>query len=165
MAQRRVWCETLPLAELADRALMRTLARYRVDVLAAVRPDDLRLIPPLLSAAQIAGVRVGLWPMLDDREGRWLNAHNHARFDDFVEDTLRAAAPHAVAELALDLEPPIGLVSAWIAPRRDGAVPRGHLYQRLQWLRIAPVSGTEAIARLHVKPGKYFAEIQPADFG
>lgn len=127
MPRRRVWCETLPLSELADPALLRSLARHGIDVLAAVRPDDLPRVAPLLSAARAGDVTVGLWPMLDDREGRWASAHNHTRFDAFVDETLRAAAPHPVAELALDLEPPIGLVSAWLGTRGATALPAGPL--------------------------------------
>lgn len=112
MSRRRVWCETLPLASLSRPDVMGLLARYRLELLAAVRPGDLSAVPTLLRAADDAGVRVGLWPMLDDADGRWVSARNAASFDAFVAALIEGCreGPRP-REIAFDLEPPIGLVS------------------------------------------------------
>jgi hypothetical protein len=112
VSRRRVWSETLPLASLARPETLAILARYRVELIAAVRPDDLDGVPALLRASSDAGVRVGLWPMLRDDDGRWVSARNAQSFDAFVAALLDACRGWPLpAEIAFDLEPPIGLVS------------------------------------------------------
>lgn len=119
MSRRRVWSETLPLATLARPEVLSILARYRLELLAAVRPDDLAAVDPLLRASRDVGVRVGLWPMLHDREGRWMSARNAQSFDAFVAALLDACrACPLPAEIAFDLEPPIGLVSQLFSSMR-----------------------------------------------
>lgn len=112
MSRRRVWCETLPLAALSRPDILNLLARYRIELLAAVRPGDIPAVPALLEAASEAGLGVGLWPMLDDADGRWVSARNAATFDAFVAALLDGCreGPRP-REIAFDLEPPIGLVS------------------------------------------------------
>ncbi len=124
MARRRVWCETLPLDALADVALLGELARRGVELLAAVRPGDLARVPPLLDRAAAAGVVVGLWPMLDDADGRWASAHNAERFCAFAEEVVaRGEGSPALREVAIDLEPPFGLASRLVSRRAREGLP------------------------------------------
>jgi hypothetical protein len=125
MSRRRVWCETLPLDALADPSLLGVLAARDVELLAAVRPPDLPLVPPLLRCAAEAGVRVGLWPMLSDDEGRWASAHNAERFCAFAEAVAaRGEGSAALREIAVDLEPPFGVVSRLVSRTSSAALPR-----------------------------------------
>lgn len=110
--RRRVWSETLPLPALTDPATLRLLARYDVELIAAVRPWDLPLVPALVGACNDAGVGVGLWPMIADADGRWANALNALAFTRFVRDLLDAVPEGGrVVDVAVDLEPPFGVVT------------------------------------------------------
>jgi hypothetical protein len=43
--RRRIWSETLPFTALTEPATLALLARYRVELIAAVRPWDLPALP------------------------------------------------------------------------------------------------------------------------
>lgn len=107
----RVWCETLPLTELARPSVIALLARYRVDLLLAVRPWQLATIGDVVRRVQGAGVFVGVWPMLADADGRWASARSAHAFVAFADQVL-AQAPSA-DELAIDLEPPLPALARW----------------------------------------------------
>lgn len=110
--RRRVWSETLPYDALVDPTTLRLLARFDVELIAAVRPWDLRDVPRLVGACNDAGVGVGLWPMIGDADGRWANALNALAFTRFARDLLDAIPGGArVVDLAVDLEPPFGVVT------------------------------------------------------
>ncbi len=110
--RRRIWSETLPLAELSAPATLALLARRRIELIAAVRPWDLDVVPSLVRACAEAGVTVGLWPMIDDAHGRWAGAANMRRFRAFAETLLDALPRDApVLDLVVDLELPFGLVT------------------------------------------------------
>ena len=110
--RRRIWSETLPLAALTEPATLALLARFEVELIAAVRPWDLPGIPGLIGACNHAGVSVGLWPMIEDDAGRWASAANAPRFAAFVRQLLDVVPVGAgVRDLAIDLEPPFGVVT------------------------------------------------------
>ncbi|MBK8694386.1 MAG: hypothetical protein IPN17_19410 [Deltaproteobacteria bacterium] len=110
--RRRIWSETLPFTALTEPATLALLARFRVELIAAVRPWDLPALPGLLGACNDAGVSVGLWPMIEDADGRWASASNAPRFTAFARRLLDALPPEAlVRDLAIDLEPPFGVVA------------------------------------------------------
>lgn len=88
--------------ELRDPAIYRLLAKFGCEVTIAVRPGDLGRMAAAFQAASAAGVRAGVWPMLDDADGRWCSADNASVFVPFAEEAL---AESGAAELALDLEP------------------------------------------------------------
>ena len=124
-ARRRIWCETLPHDELVAPAVVRLLGRSGVAPIVAVWPDTTApMIARILERFGEAGLRVTLWPMLADRDGRWVNAENVDAVAAFVLDRLDAVlrlgapAPEAVA---IDLEPAIERVSPARAARRAGA--------------------------------------------
>lgn len=122
----RVWCETLAWERLAHPDTLDLLRDRRVMPVVAVRPWDVARVPALLSLARARSLPVALWPMIDDDHGRWLNAANVARFDAFVRGLLDGLGDDLPDELALDLEPPLGLLaraaSAFHPRRRAQAV-------------------------------------------
>lgn len=148
--RRRIWSETLPLAELTAPATLALLARYDVELIAAVRPWDRPGIAALVGACNDAGVDLGLWPMIEDAEGRWANAFNAPRFTAFVHQVLDAVPAGArVRDLAVDLEPPFGVVTTalrsptavwpsldsisharWVAARRQFRALIGSVHER-----------------------------------
>lgn len=60
---------------------------------------------------------LGLWPMLDDADGRWGSTFNAVAYARFVTQVARLAPP--TTTMALDLEPPIHLVRRVL--RGDGS--------------------------------------------
>lgn len=96
----RVWCETLPLAEIP----FDVLSARALTALVAVRPWDLGPLADVVGEAARHRVPLGVWPMLDDAEGRWANTDDMSRFCAFARE-VRRVAPRA--ELVVDLEPPI----------------------------------------------------------
>ena len=64
----RVYAETLSPAEVAGHAGL--LRRFGCDVVLAVRPFHLLAVPRAVRALEDAGVRVALWPMIEDEKGR-----------------------------------------------------------------------------------------------
>ncbi len=110
-----MWCETLAYDELVRAPVASLLARYRVDLLLAVRPWQLAEVADLVRHFQDAGVFVAVWPMLADVDGRWASASSHAKFIAFADELL-ATVPFA-DELVLDLEPPLAQLTRW----KDGS--------------------------------------------
>jgi len=110
--RRRVWSETLPFSALTDPATLRLLARFDVELVAAVRPWDLPDVPSFVGACNDAGVGLRFWPMIADADGRWANALNALAFTRFVRDLLDAVPEGArIIDVAVDLEPPFGVVT------------------------------------------------------
>lgn len=145
VVRRRVWCETLPYAELLRGSLGARLARQQIDLLLAVRPWQLADVAEIVRRFQAAGVFVALWPMLADGDGRWASAATHRRFIAFT-DELIARVPFA-DELVVDLEPPIAELARWKAGRPTWR-PSPHPYQRARGALIAAVDRWRAARRI-----------------
>jgi len=109
--RRRVWCETVPYDELVRPAVVDLVARLRLDLLLAVRPWQLADVASVVRTFRDRGVFVGVWPMLADNDGRWVNARSAPAFVSFA-DAVLAAAPLA-DELVVDLEPAIAQLAKW----------------------------------------------------
>lgn len=110
--RRRIWSETLPFSALTEPGTLALLSRFDVELIAAVRPWDLADVPGLVAACNQAGVSIGLWPMIEDADGRWASASNAARFGAFVRRLLDAVPAGArVLDIAIDLEPPFGVIT------------------------------------------------------
>lgn len=109
--RRRVWCETLSYQELLSGSLASLLQSYQVELLLAVRPWQRDRVVDMINTFHDNGVRVALWPMLGDAEGRWANSATHAPFIAFC-DQLLDRAPFA-DELVVDLEPPLAELAQW----------------------------------------------------
>lgn len=107
----------LPYDQIAEPALLADLAQRQVDILVAVTPATVARAGRLVARCRDAGVGIGLWPMVDDRQGRWPSAANAAPFVQFCRrlmDSLRAARAMP-DEIAIDLEPPIQRARAILA--------------------------------------------------
>src|SRR5689334_4001314 len=103
----RIWSETLPFDTLGSPEVLVLLRRYSLQPLLAVRPGDLAGLRSLLAKYGDAGLQPGLWPMLEDDDGRWGNARNIDRFTAFIRDVGKVAEGLPISELAFDLEPDI----------------------------------------------------------
>jgi hypothetical protein len=110
--RRRIWCETVPAAELASPNTVALLRRFHVHPIVAVWPRSVDEASVALARFAEAGLAPALWPMLADTDGRWIGARNAATFCAFVERLVDDLAPR---EIVLDLEPPIAEVRATIA--------------------------------------------------
>jgi hypothetical protein len=123
----RVYCETLPLDEVVRPRTLTLLARYRLELVLAVRPWDLEALPGVARALADAGIALSIWPMLDDEAGRWASVHNAPVFDRLVQatcDSLVTRAPeHArPRDVLFDLEPPFAKARSLVAlgdPQRE----------------------------------------------
>lgn len=112
--RRRLWSEMVDYDQIIEASLMAELAARRIDLIVAVTPPTAASAAGLVDACRAAGVGIGLWPMLDDSDGRWPSAANAGRFAAFCRQllvSLRAAAA-LPDEIAIDLEPPIARVRA-----------------------------------------------------
>jgi hypothetical protein len=112
MRRRRIWVETISYEVLRAQRTIQLLRRWDVGVLVAVRPPMLAALPETLDALRGEGVEAGVWPMLDDGEGRWANARNAAAFSAFARAVADAVGERPVTEVMVDLEPAIDDVRA-----------------------------------------------------
>lgn len=117
-----VFSEFTPFDVLAARDTTRALARAELTAYVALQPADRGAAARVVGRLRDAGVRVGLWPLLDDRDGRWANVWNGARFADWCRRLLAEldAAGAPPDELLLDLEPPIDGIKRLL----EGRLPR-----------------------------------------
>lgn len=145
-----MWSEDVPYARIAEPALLAELGARGVDLCVAVTPERASWAAQVVQACREAGVGVALWPMLDDRDGRWASTANALRFRDFTGALLArlqsvAALPD---ELAIDLEPPIGQVRRMLRgdPRPLATRERGSLEPFRALLRQITSLGVRPIA-------------------
>ncbi len=106
-----MWSETVPYDELVRSEVVDLVTRHRLDLLLAVRPWQLAEVGDVVRRFRDRGVFVGLWPMLADDDGRWVNARSTPAFIPFA-DAVLDAAPEA-DELILDLEPAKAQLEKW----------------------------------------------------
>ncbi|MBK6916305.1 MAG: hypothetical protein IPH07_02785 [Deltaproteobacteria bacterium] len=120
----RVFAEQVPAARLRSREVMTALGERDMQLVAAVFPGDDPL--PTIAAAREHGVAIALWPMLDDRHGRWANTTNAPQWAGFVRGLLHRCDAHGLRpdELCVDLEPPIASMRRAL-DGRFGAAARG----------------------------------------
>lgn len=133
-ARCRIYSETLPHADVTRPDVLGMLATRGIELVLAVRPWDVRGLPEIVRAVSGSGVSLSLWPMLDDRAGRWASAANADRFVAFARAVAHEAERASASQLDLlvDLEPPIHRVGmagaslgAWAAGRRGFAHAEG----------------------------------------
>ena len=101
---------------------MSLAARYGLGLLVAVRPESLDALPALLAASAHHGVRITVWPMLDDAHGRWLGVRTVDTFGAFLDEVLARCPAGSIDAVAFDLEPPIGLVSRVLSSTRAASL-------------------------------------------
>ncbi len=98
----------MPAHELCLPAVQGMLKLRAIEVLLAVTPTSLASLPGVIKSFGDAELRLGLWPMLDDTQGRWGSTFNAQDYGKFVLQVAQLARPGTT--MALDLEPPIDLV-------------------------------------------------------
>ena len=98
------------------------LARRRLSLRVAVEPEDLGAVGAVVRACADAGVSLGLWPLLTERDGRWASDGNVEAFRAHLEDVL-AVVGHGGggAEVVFDLEPPFSTTRAVLSLRPGAA--------------------------------------------
>ncbi len=114
---RRVWVETLPAEDFASPRILDILERYGLSPIFAVTPENIEVARRSMETLARRGLVYSLWPMVNDRDGRWLSVHTHETFLAFA-GLVSSTFPEG-AELVLDLEPPFRKTSAWL--RRGAA--------------------------------------------
>ena len=146
--RRYVFSEFTPLEELTAGETLALLAREELFVYVAFPPQLRSQAAEVVRRCQGAGVAIGIWPLLEDRQGRWANSWNGAEFADYclrLLDELHAvdAVPD---EVIIDLEPPISATKRILAgrpttlrrPSRGGAAALAEMVRKLG--AICPVS-------------------------
>ena len=127
---RRVYSERVPLGRLAFDPVLSELRDRSIQLLAAVRPGEENDALQLVHRARSMQLSVGLWPMLGNDRGRWLNPDNTADFRAFIDALLatfeRSGDDPPFDTMVLDLEPPIREVRAMLD---------GRLGEARAWLR------------------------------
>ncbi len=123
--RRAIWSEHVPLRYLRG-TLLDLLARRGMQLIVAIEPRTLDLLPALVERCGEAGLSLGLWPLLDDRDGRWpseANARGYGRHLERVLDATKGLP--AGSEIVFDLEPPIDKMRRLLTLRRgEGRVWR-----------------------------------------
>lgn len=108
--RRRVYVEHLPPEELARPATVQLCTHYALEPIVALPPSrETPAMSAAFAALARAGLRIGVWPLLEDGEGYWPSSHNAEAFERRVDAALEfvkksGAAVHTVA---IDLEPPL----------------------------------------------------------
>lgn len=128
--KRRVWSEFVSYQELAAPSLLERLAHYEIEVLVAVMPQNLPEISELCHVYREAGVALGLWPMIDDHQGRWASTYNAEHYSSFVLRLLSEIDPNLSTTFAIDLEPPIDLLRGLL---HGEASSYGRLLRSTNW--------------------------------
>ncbi len=105
---RRIWSELVPYPMLCSTHVIQLLRERNLQVLVGVTPKQVGGLERLISTYQDAGIELGLWPMVDDSEGRWGSTFNASLFSEFVLRVSGFARPGMT--IAIDLEPPIAIV-------------------------------------------------------
>jgi hypothetical protein len=157
----RIYCEMLSIEEVAEARVLDLLRGFDLELVMAVRPGQGPALARLLERARAAGVRVAIWPMVADRDGRWASAHNAAKFCAFAEDLVVELGQRGLtpAELFVDLEPPFTWVREILdSPGEVDADPAsGRVTGALHLLRRS-LRSLERPARIFAR----FAEVQVA---
>ncbi len=110
---RRIWSEFVSYSHLCSAEVRTLLAQRNIQLLVAVTPSRLAKLDTLVAHYRDAGINLGLWPMVDDDDGRWGSTFNAQIYSDFV---LRVAERgHPGSTIAIDLEPPIALTRALLS--------------------------------------------------
>jgi len=129
--QDRVYSETLPWEELVRPETLGLLARYRLELVLAVRPWDAPRLVDTAKALRDAGVALSIWPMVADEHGRWANVQNAHEFRSFALTTCDQLQGAGVPprDLLFDMEPPFAQARALAslaarAPKRPPALGR-----------------------------------------
>ncbi len=103
----------MPYSLLASPDLIGLLQPRNLQVLVAVTPSRLAELPELVAIYRDLDIDFGLWPMVDDEDGRWGSTFNAEIYSEFVLRVVDHAG--AKCTVAIDLEPPIALTRALLS--------------------------------------------------
>src|SRR5262245_18493185 len=108
LQRRRLWSEEVPFEVVRSARVLGACRERGIDLLIAVRPSSAVGLGDTLSACVGAGVNACIWPMLDDRDGRWASASSLPAFPTFTRRVLDRLDARGIRplEVAIDLEPP-----------------------------------------------------------
>jgi hypothetical protein len=131
---RRIWSEFVPYSVLRSPDVLRLLQHRGLQVLVAVTPSRIEELGELSAVYRDAGIDLGVWPMVDDTDGRWGSTFNAQLYSDFVLRVADAAQERTT--VAIDLEPPIALLRALLSGNPLSIRRMARLGNRSSGLRI-----------------------------
>lgn len=119
---RHIWSELVPYRQLVGSPVLGQLAARRIQLIIAVFPQIAAGVAEVVASCRDAGVRIAVWPMLADDDGRWASNRTATRFCDQTRRLLdRLDRARALPdELAIDLEPPIAQMRALLGGKVMG---------------------------------------------
>lgn len=108
MPRRRIYSELVPLDVLVRSPALPELARRGMQLLFAVQPGQLEGALALLERAAELDLSAGVWPLIDDAHGRWLNPRHARVFETWATQLLdvveASGAPMDAVVLDLGLD-------------------------------------------------------------
>lgn len=110
----RIWSEHLSYRDARQGDVLDLLCAGPIHPIFAVPFDaDLDELAGLMRDVEGRGLRVGIWPLLSEKQGYWPSERNAASYFERVAQVLAALEAGKVkpAWLAVDLEPPIDQVT------------------------------------------------------
>ena len=127
----QVWSEFVPWNTLRDSGVVEALLSSDAQLLLAVQPPFGYELIELLCHLSEKGVSYGLWPMVEDSQGRWLNSDNAGYFFEEMNALAALHTYHGLppTSMVIDLEPPLQSLRAlsharasswWWKPHRSG---------------------------------------------
>jgi hypothetical protein len=166
MVELRIYSETLPYEVVTRAETLALLARYRLELVLAVRPWQVRELPAVARTLAEAGISLSVWPMLGDDEGRWASARNASAFAELVRDVVSAleARKALPREVLFDLEPPFAdarvLTHGARGLARIASGARRRIASRAAFLGSAIALG-EVVSELHARGVATSAAVWP----
>ncbi|MEM2637384.1 MAG: hypothetical protein QXL15_03430, partial [Candidatus Korarchaeota archaeon] len=104
----RFWAEYLKPEELVSEKAVDILTRYKAQILIALRFEEYKKWTKAFKTAYDKGVDIGIWPLLPDEKGYWVNERNVDDFRELLSVLLKWAEENgfAFSWVAADMEMP-----------------------------------------------------------
>lgn len=151
--RRRIWCELLPPEQLGEDTTIALLEKYRVEPIVALPPvRQTEAMFAALAKLGARGIKLGLWPLLDDEDGYWPSLHNAEKFADRVAQLLPVLSERKidVSTMAFDLEPPLEVMRAFMnggLPQKARAMAAG----LVDLVRVAQPKGAHVLPAIEAE--------------
>lgn len=96
------------------------LRAHELRLLLAVPPQAIEEVPLVVRACEVQGVEVGLWPLLNDAQGRWVNTQSLELFETQLQRLVASLQEQGLKprEIVFDLEPSFTETRALVQGRR-----------------------------------------------